>query len=243
MIESWRKARLRISPLVGLTAANLTPRRRRRAAHLVLDHFGVSDTRLLIGTSNPGKVRELSSALDGCGLDVVSPADLGIGDDIPETGATLEENAVLKAAAYSEMSGLLTLADDSGLEVDALGGEPGVMSSRYAGENKTDSERIAFLLAKLNNIGGDRWPARFRCVVAVKAPGARADLYTGVCPGLIVTTERGNNGFGYDPVFFLPELGRTMAELTQEEKNRVSHRGKAAGKAAAALRRRTAQGG
>ena len=200
------------------------------------------DTRLLIGTSNPGKVRELSSALDGCGLDVVSPADLGIDDDVPETGATLEENALLKAAAYSEMSGLLTLADDSGLEVDALGGEPGVMSSRYAGENKSDPERIAFLLAKLNNIGGDRWPARFRCVVAVKAPGGRADLYGGVCPGLIVTTARGSNGFGYDPVFFLPELGRTMAELTQEEKNRVSHRGKAAGKAAAALRRMTARG-
>ena len=196
------------------------------------------DTRLLIGTGNPGKIRELSSALAGCGLDLVSPEELGIFDDVPETGATLEENAVLKATAYSGASGLLTLADDSGLEVDALNGEPGVMSSRYAGEDKSDVERIAFLLGKLNNIGGDRWPARFRCVVAVKAPGRAADLYTGVCPGVIVTTARGSNGFGYDPVFLLPELGRTMAELTQEEKNRVSHRGKAAGKAAAALRRR-----
>ena len=195
------------------------------------------NTRLLIGTSNPGKIRELSSSLGGCGLDLVSPEEVGIFDDVPETGATLEENAVLKATAYSEASGLLTLADDSGLEVDALGGEPGVMSSRYAGEGKSDAERIAFLLEKLNNIGGDPWPARFRCVVAVKAPGRPADLYTGVCPGAIVTTARGDNGFGYDPVFLLPELGRTMAELTQEEKNRVSHRGKAAGKAAAALRR------
>ena len=199
------------------------------------------DSRLLIGTRNPGKVRELSSALAGCRLDIVSPADVGIMDDIPETGATLEENALLKAAAYSEISGLLTLADDSGLEVDALGGEPGVMSSRYAGEGKSDSERIAFLLGKLNNIGGDGWPARFRCVIAVKAPGGRADLYTGVCPGRIVRTARGSNGFGYDPVFLLPELGRTMAELTQEEKDRVSHRGKAACKASEALRRRTAQ--
>ena len=194
-------------------------------------------TRLLIGTSNPGKIRELSSALAECRLDIVSPVDLGIVDDVPETGATLEENALLKATAYSETSGLLTLADDSGLEVDALGGEPGVMSSRYAGEDKTDPERIAFLLEKLNNIGGDRWPARFRCVIAVKAPGRPADLYDGVCPGLIVTTPRGRNGFGYDPVFFMPEVGRTMAELNQEEKNRVSHRGKAAARAAAALRR------
>ena len=208
-----------------------------------MDHFGVLDSRLLIGTSNPGKVRELSSALARCRLDIVSPADIGIVDDIAETGATLEENALLKATAYSEMSGLLTLADDSGLEVDALGGEPGVMSSRYAGEGKSDSERIAFLLGKLNNIGGDRWPARFRCAIAVKTPGGRADLYTGVCAGRIVRTARGSNGFGYDPVFFLPEMGRTMAELTQEEKDRVSHRGKAARKASEALRRLTAQDG
>ena len=202
----------------------------------------MGDARLLIGTGNAGKVRELSSALAGCGLEIVSAADAGIFDDVPETGATLEENAVLKATAYAETSGLLTLADDSGLEVDALGGEPGVMSSRYAGEGKSDAERIAFLLGKLRDAGGDRWPARFRCVVAVKAPGGRADLYAGVCPGAIVTRPRGSNGFGYDPVFLLPELGRTMAELTQDEKNRVSHRGKAARKAAAALRRMTAQG-
>ena len=205
-----------------------------------LGHFGVHDHRLLIGTSSPGKIRELSSALAGCGLEIVSPADVGIVDDVAETGATLEENALLKATAYAETSGLLTLADDSGLEVDALGGEPGVMSSRYAGEGKSDSERIAFLLGKLNNVGGDSWPARFRCVIAVKAPDRSADLYTGICPGLIVTTARGSNGFGYDPVFFLPELGRTMAELTQEEKNRVSHRGKAAREAAEALGRLTA---
>jgi XTP/dITP diphosphohydrolase len=208
--------------------------------NLGLDHIGVLEPRLLIGTSNTGKVRELSSALAGCRLDIVSPADIGIVDDIAETGTTLEENALLKATAYSEMSGLLTLADDSGLEVDALGGEPGVMSSRYAGEGKSDSERIAFLLWKLNNIGGNSWPARFRCVIAVKAPGGPADLYTGICPGRIVRKARGSNGFGYDPVFFLPGLGRTMAELTQEEKDRVSHRGKAAHEAAEALRRLTA---
>ena len=208
--------------------------------NLGLDHIGVLEPRLLIGTSNTGKVRELSSALAGCRLDIVSPADIGIVDDIAETGTTLEENALLKATAYSEMSGLLTLADDSGLEVDALGGEPGVMSSRYAGEGKSDSERIAFLLWKLNNIGGNSWPARFRCVIAVKAPDRSADLYAGVCPGRIVRKARGSNGFGYDPVFFLPGLGRTMAELTQEEKDRVSHRGKAAHEAAEALKRLTA---
>ncbi len=198
------------------------------------------EPRLLVATNNPGKLAELSSVLGGRGFSIVSLADLGIEHDVPETGATLEENAVLKATAYSEMSGLLTLADDSGLEVDALGGEPGVRSSRYAGEGASDSDKIAFLLRKLNNISEDKWSARFRCVIAVKEPGEPADLYTGVCPGRIVRATRGDNGFGYDPVFLLPELGRTMAELTQQEKNRVSHRGKAAQKAAEALRRMAA---
>ena len=191
---------------------------------------------LLIATGNPGKLRELVSILADCGLPIVSLADLGIDTDVPETGATLEDNAALKAAAYANMSGLLTLADDSGLEVDALGGAPGPMSSRYAGEGASDAERIAFLLAKLNNIPEEQWSARFRCVIAVKAPDVPAELYTGICPGRIIRVARGENGFGYDPVFLLPELGRTMAELTQEEKDRTSHRGKAARKAARALK-------
>ena len=193
---------------------------------------------LLIATTNPGKFRELASVLEDRGILVVSLSDVGIGEDVPETGTTLEENAVLKATAYARMSGMPTLADDSGLEVDALGGEPGPMSSRYAGEGADDSDRIAFLLGKLNNIPEDLWTARFRCVIAVKRPGATEKLYTGVCSGHIVKDTRGSNGFGYDPVFLLPELGRTMAELSQEEKNRLSHRGRAARKAAEALRQR-----
>ena len=192
---------------------------------------------LLIATRNPGKMRELASLLADCGLPTVSLSDVGIEDDVPETGTSLEENAALKAVTYARMSGMLTLADDSGLEVDALGGEPGPMSSRYAGEGATDADRIAFLLEKLNNIHEEHWTARFRCVIAVKRPGSREELYIGVCPGRIVRQPRGENGFGYDPVFLLPELGRTMAELSQEEKNRLSHRGKAAGKAAKALSR------
>ena len=199
--------------------------------------MGTGKPRLLIGTSNEGKLRELSSLLSECPFALVSLTDVGIDADVAETGSTLEENAALKATTYSRMSGLVTLADDSGLEVDALGGEPGVFSSRYAGHGATDAQRIAHLLGKLNNVSEGEWTARFRCVIAVAWPGGAVDLFTGECHGRIVSRPRGHSGFGYDPVFFLPELRRTMAELSPEEKNRISHRAGAARKAAAALRR------
>ena len=171
---------------------------------------------------------------------LVSLGDLGIQEEVEETGATLEDNAVLKATRYAHLSGLPTLADDSELEVEALGGEPGPLSSRYAGEGATDAQRIAFLHRKLDNIPEGLWAARFRCVVAIVQPPAEVELFSGACEGRIVRRARGCCGFGYDSVFLLPELGKTMAELSFEEKNRVSHRSAAARGAAAALMRQAA---
>ena len=194
--------------------------------------------RLLIATHNPGKLIELTWLLGDLPFDLVSLADAGIHHQVDETGATLEQNAALKAETYARLSGLPTLADDSGLEVDALDGAPGPLSSRYAGDNATDADRIAFLLRKLDNIlAGDR-TARFRCVIAVAWPGGPLELHSGACEGRIYGAPRGSNGFGYDPIFFIPAMGRTMAELTTAQKNRVSHRSEAARKAAVALSQR-----
>ena len=158
-------------------------------------------------------------------------AEQGITAEVDETGGSFEENARLKATVLARESGLLTLADDSGLEVDALGGEPGPLSARYAGEDATDEDRINYLLAKLKDVPEEKRTARFRCVIAIAAPDGTVELCSGECRGFITTTPRGEYGFGYDPVFYLPELGKTMAELPPEEKNRISHRAKAAEKA------------
>ena len=193
--------------------------------------------RLLIATHNPGKLRELTRLLGEVPFDLVSLDDVGIRHQVDETGETFEQNAALKAETYARLSGLPTLADDSGLEVDALDGEPGVRSARYAGDNATDAHRIAFLLRKLHNIpAGDR-TARFRCVIAVAWPGGSLGLHTGACEGRIIESPRGSNGFGYDPVFFIPSMDKTMAELTGTQKNRVSHRSAAARKASVSLMR------
>ena len=192
---------------------------------------------LLIATRNAGKLRELSEILGGLPYRIASLDDLGIGEDVDETGATFAENAALKAEAYCALGGgVLTLADDSGLEVDALGGAPGVRSARYAGENATDADRMALLLANLAGTpdASDR-AARFRCVIAIAAPGAPTRLYDGVCEGRVAAEPRGEDGFGYDPIFYIPELGATMAELPAERKNRISHRARAARKAARGL--------
>ena len=189
--------------------------------------------RLLIATHSRRKLRELASLLDGVSFRCVSLDEAGIREEVPENGSTLEENAAIKASGYARLSGMLTLADDTGLEVDALGGEPGVRSARYAPGSAED--RNALLLRNLEGVDCAALSARFRCVIAIAAPGATPGLYEGVCEGRIVREARGAGGFGYDPIFFVPELGRTMAELTTEEKNLVSHRGTAARKAAAAL--------
>ncbi len=183
---------------------------------------------LLIATHNSGKLREYKELLAGLPFELVTLDEVGIHDDAAETGATFLENARLKAEAYAQQSGLLTLADDSGLEVDALGGEPGVHSKRYAGENKTDAERNQFLLAQLRDIPREKRSARFRCTIVIAAPNGPFWVSDGTCEGNIAFEPRGTNGFGYDPIFILKEGGMRMAELPTAEKNRVSHRARAA---------------
>lgn len=184
--------------------------------------------RLLIATHNRGKLIEYQAMFADLPCELVTLDDVGIRDDVPETGATLAENARLKALGYARASGLLALADDSGLEVDALGGEPGVRSKRYAGENTSDAERNAFLLAKLRDVPAGKRTARFRCAIAIATPDGKLWETDGVCEGEIAFDARGTNGFGYDPIFHVTERGVRMAELSTAEKNRVSHRARAA---------------
>jgi XTP/dITP diphosphohydrolase len=198
---------------------------------------------LLLATGNRGKVREYRSLLRGIPYKIVTPADLGMTLEVAETGDTFAENAGLKAAAFAAAGRRLALADDSGLEVDALGGGPGPLSRRYAGKGASDAERVVFLLARLRDVPEEARTARFRCVIAIAGPGGRAELCEGECRGVIITVPRGSHGFGYDPVFYLPEMGRTMAELTLAEKNRVSHRARAAAKAREKLREIYRRGG
>jgi XTP/dITP diphosphohydrolase len=200
--------------------------------------FGVSlHQKLLLATNNKAKVREYKSLLRGIPYEIVTLAEQGITTVVDETGGSLEENAGLKATALAAESRLLSLADDSGLEVDALDGEPGPLSARYAGENASDIERINYLLARLKDVPPEKRTARFRCVIAIAKPDKMVELCAGECRGLITLAPQGGQGFGYDPVFYLPELGKTMAELPPEMKNRVSHRGQAAGKARELLER------
>lgn len=186
---------------------------------------------LLIATNNRGKVRELQAILDGLPAALVTPHDVGLHFEVDETGATYAENARLKALAFAQASGLITVADDSGLEVDALDGAPGLHSARYAGPGRSDSDRRAKLVAALRAVSAPR-TARFRCVIAVAAPSSEGPapalaFFEGVCEGEILLEERGQGGFGYDPLFFIPALGQTMAELPAETKNRLSHRARA----------------
>ncbi len=184
--------------------------------------------RLLIATRNRGKLREYRRLLEGLPLELVTLDDVDVDLDVEETGETFEANARLKAEAYARASGLPTLADDSGLEVDALGGAPGVRSARYgAPEARSDEDRYRLLLRRLEGVPEEARTARFVCVVAFADPRAGV-LRTarGTCEGRIARAPRGRHGFGYDPVFLLPD-GRTMAELSPEEKNRISHRARA----------------
>lgn len=193
--------------------------------------------KLLLATNNRGKVTEYRSLLQGLPCELVTPAEMGIHAQVNESGASFEENARIKATTLAAASGLLTLADDSGLEVDALGGEPGLMSARYAGEGASDKDRVNYLLAKLKDVPGEKRTARFRCVIAIAKPDGYVEICSGECPGIIAFEPRGEQGFGYDPVFFMPQVGKTMAELPLALKNRVSHRGQAALKARVVLER------
>ena len=190
---------------------------------------------LLIATHNQGKLREYRALLADLPLKVVNLDEAGVDFDVDETGTTFAENALLKARAYAAATGLLTWADDSGLEVDALDGAPGVYSARYAGPDATDEDRYRKLLHTLAAQPDAPRTARFRCVVALVTPDGAAYTTDGVCPGVIIDAPRGSHGFGYDPVFLLPDLGQTMAELPPETKNRISHRGRAAAAAKTVL--------
>jgi XTP/dITP diphosphohydrolase len=182
--------------------------------------------RFVLASNNPKKLREMREILSELGVEVISQSEAGINIEVEETGDTFEENAMLKAEAVMEASGLPAIADDSGLMVDALGGAPGIHSARYGGEDcKNDAERIEFLLRNMGDTENRR--ASFVSSIACAFPDGSRLTARGKCEGLILKQPRGSGGFGYDPVFYLPEFKMTMAEMTAEEKNKISHRSNA----------------
>ena len=188
---------------------------------------------LLIATNNTSKIKELHGLLDDIGIQLVTPSQINLDLDVIEDGLTYAENATKKAIAFAQASGLVSLADDSGLEVDALNGAPGLYSARYGstnGEKLSDAGRRTFLIKNLRDKPRP-WTARFHATIAIAIPNGETHLSEGWCEGEIIPEERGSGGFGYDPIFFLPELGKTTAELSMGEKNRLSHRARAVMKA------------
>ena len=181
--------------------------------------------KFVLATHNPGKLAEMGAILSGLGVEVVSPADLGITVDVEETGTTFAENAMLKAKAICAAAGMPAIADDSGLCVDALNGGPGVYSARYGGEGLDDTARYRLLLENMR--GQTPRTAKFVSVITCCFPNGDVITARGECPGTVAFAPMGEGGFGYDPVFFVPSLKKTFAQLTAEEKNAISHRGKA----------------
>ena len=182
---------------------------------------------LLISTTNPGKFAELSSLLSHLPVRLVSPIDINLHLDVEENGETYAQNAALKATAFAKVSQMLSIADDTGLEVDALGGLPGLNSARFTGEHSaSDAERRALLLSRLQD-KPKPWLAHFHCTVAVSTLGGECISGDGDCQGEIIEQELGINGFGYDSIFMLADIHKTMAQLTMDEKNRLSHRARA----------------
>jgi XTP/dITP diphosphohydrolase len=193
---------------------------------------------LLIATNNKGKIKELQDLLKDTGIELITPEQIHLELDVLEDGRTYAENASKKALAFAQASGLISLADDSGLEVNTLNGAPGLYSARYGspdGKKLSDAERRAYLIQNLQ--GQPRpWTARFHATIAIATPNNQVQIAEGFCEGEIIPEERGTGGFGYDPIFLLSELGKTMAELSMEEKNRLSHRARAVMKAREVLR-------
>jgi len=193
--------------------------------------------KLLIATNNKGKVIELQDLLKDTGIELVTPADINLDLDVDEDGTTYAENAAKKAQAFAHASGLISLADDSGLEVDALDGAPGLYSARYHPKpGANDADRRAYMLENLRG-KPQPWTAHFHATIAIAVPEQDVYVVEGNCYGEIIPEERGTGGFGYDPIFLFPELNRTMAELEMEEKNRLSHRAKAVMNAIPVLRK------
>lgn len=178
----------------------------------------------IIATHNPGKVKEFKEILEPRGYEVKSLAEIGFTDEIEETGHTFEENAILKAEAVAKAVNKMVIADDSGLSVDNLGGRPGVYSARYAGEQKDDQANIDKVLSELRGFEKEQRTARFRCALAVSIPGEETKTVEGHVEGYIAEEPRGEYGFGYDPIFIVKDKDKTMAELTSDEKNKISHR-------------------
>lgn len=182
--------------------------------------------KVILASKNAHKLTELSEILSQLGFEIALESEYGLDIDVDETGTTFEENSFLKADAVMKASGLPVLADDSGLMVDCLDGAPGVYSARY-GHKSSDAERIEYLLENMKDVPQPRRTARFVCVITCLWPDGRKIAARGECPGVILTAPQGQGGFGYDPVFYLPERGKTYAELAPEEKNAISHRARA----------------
>jgi len=183
--------------------------------------------KLLIATNNKGKVKELHDLLKDTGIELITPSEIHLELEVLEDGKTYAENATKKAIAFAKASGLVSLADDSGLEVEALDGAPGLYSARYSpNPGATDADRRAYLLQNLQDKPRP-WTARFHATIAIAIPNGETYLAEGICEGEILHANRGTGGFGYDPIFLLPEMGKTMAELSMDEKNRLSHRARA----------------
>jgi XTP/dITP diphosphohydrolase len=183
---------------------------------------------LLLATSNPHKVEEFRAIFSDLPYRLLSLQDIQLDMDVEETGTTFRENAELKAVAYAKASGLLSLADDSGLEIDALGGAPGVYSARFGGSDFSYPERFRLIFERLKDVPAEQRTARFHCVIMIADPSGYTKSSDGTVEGLITDPPRGPNGFGYDPILYLPDLGKTCAELDPAVKNRISHRGRAA---------------
>ena len=182
----------------------------------------------ILASKNPNKLREMAAILEPCGIRLRLQSELGLDIDVEETGTSFEENALLKAGAVMRVSGLPAIADDSGLEVDALGGAPGIYSARYGGDAcKNDRERYLFLLKNMENVPDGERTARFVCVIAAVWPDGKKMIARGTCEGVILRTPGKDNGFGYDPVFYVPEEGSAFSEMPQERKNEISHRANA----------------
>ena len=191
--------------------------------------------KLLIATNNQGKIEELQELLKDLNIELVTPADIDLDLDVIEDGLTYAENANKKAVAFAQASGLISIADDTGLEVDALDGAPGLYSKRYGsvengGQELPDAERRLYLVRQIQATPRP-WTARFRATIAIAIPNGNVQLTEGTCEGEIIPEDRGTNGFGYDPIFLFPDLDKTMAELSMDEKNRLSHRARAVIKA------------
>ena len=182
---------------------------------------------VLIATNNRGKAKDFEILFKPLGVQVLTLNDIEEDIDVEETGHTFEANAILKAETVARLLGKIVIADDSGLEIDALGGAPGVYSARYAGTDKNDEANIDKVLQELETASEGGRNARFRCVLAIAGPGLKTETFSGSCEGVIHTERLGTNGFGYDPIFFVPQLNRTMAQLSAEEKSAISHRGAA----------------